>query len=58
MDANNSIHEQTITSCSPKADQNELKNSTSVDKAKTPFEKHKKTFLPLRDQGKKTMFIF
>lgn len=53
MDADNSVHEQNHTSFNPKTDQIGLKSSTSVNKAKTPFEKHTKTFLPLREEGKK-----
>lgn len=61
MDVDYSVHEQNHTSCKTirlKADKIEPKNSINVKKAKKPVEKHRKTSLPLRDKGRKTILIF
>lgn len=57
MDADNSVHEQNHTSFNQKTDKIRLQSSTTVNIAKTPFEKHTKTSLPLRDKGKKNLYI-
>lgn len=58
MDVDNSGQEQNHKSCNQKSGKNGLKLSTNVKAAKKPSEKHPKTYSPVSDEGKNSVYFF